>query len=80
MDIYIVVQEGVYRHGIFGVYTERDDAIALAKELAETDNDGYHTYEVIPFELDKRVPIDHGSWNYHTAVENERIFSARKEE
>ncbi len=44
--IYLVVQSGVYRHDIRGVYTSVGAAEAAAKRAAEEDSDSYHDYEV----------------------------------
>ncbi len=38
-NIFCVIQSGVYRHDIFGIYDEKEKAIAVADELAKTDGD-----------------------------------------
>jgi len=44
--VYLVVQQGVYRHDIRGVYTSLDAAKVAAKRAAVEDQDSYHDYEV----------------------------------
>ena len=51
MTLYVVFQEGVYRHACGGVYDTLDGAIAAADDMAAADSDDYHVYEVRPFEL-----------------------------
>ena len=51
MDIYIVIQEGVYRHDVFLTTAEEKKAINYADNLAETDGDDHHSYIVIKTEL-----------------------------
>jgi len=77
-NLYVVTQEGVYRHGIFGVFTDKNKAIALAYKLAETDSDDYHEYLVIPFKNDAEIKRSRGFMDSHKAKEQEAIFSARK--
>ncbi len=45
-SVYLVVQVGVYRHDIRGVYTSVEAAVAAAKRAATEDRDSYHDYEV----------------------------------
>jgi hypothetical protein len=44
--VYIVTQEGVYRHGIWGPYFLEWEARTVAQALAQEDVDGYHSYNV----------------------------------
>ena len=49
--VYIVIQNGVYRHKVGGAYTNVEDAEDRAKELASI-SDGYHFYSVEELQLD----------------------------
>lgn len=53
MKNYIVIQHGVYRHDIWGPYTE-EHAVSVSLTLAEKDVDDYHEYEV--HQLDGHLP------------------------
>lgn len=78
--LYIVIQEGVYRHSIFGVFSKREPAIRLARELAREDYDGWHSYTVIPFEKDVEVERSKAGWvSSPKAYEHKEIFTIRKE-
>lgn len=84
-DIFVVTQDGVYRHDIFGIFTDKDRAIELANELARTDGDNYHSYTVIPFVLDVEVKRKRITWyalpdGFHGAEGKEPIYSVRKGE
>ncbi len=57
MTIYIVIQEGIYRHDVKGIFTSLEQAKSRAVECGEDqEDDGYHTYCVCPAEID--TPID----------------------
>jgi hypothetical protein len=43
--IYLVAEQGVYRHRILGVYDTQEQAEARALEVASKE-DGYHSYGV----------------------------------
>ena len=55
-QIYIVIQEGVYRHDIKGAYFEQSDAIDRAIERIKQEEDDYHRYIVLKCVMGK--PID----------------------
>lgn len=55
MDVFLVIQKGVYRQGIFGVFDSEAAAKSLADNLYETDADHYHDYQVIQLPLN--VPL-----------------------
>lgn len=46
MTVFIVTQEGKYRHNILGVYTEERSARKRALQCAKLEVDGYHDYQV----------------------------------
>lgn len=52
--IYVVIQSGVYRHAVIGVFEELDDAIAAGHEAVQTERDHYHCAEVL------RCPVGGG--------------------
>lgn len=56
--VFIVTREGIYRHGVCGVWSDLKKAIECADHFARIDVDAYHTYEVRDFTLD--VNTEHG--------------------
>jgi len=53
-EVFVVVQEGVYRHDIHGPFTTFAEAVTMANEIARADNDNYHWYRV--YKLDGSPP------------------------
>jgi hypothetical protein len=53
--IYVVTVEGVYRHAILGVYDSLELAEARAKEGADGEKDGYHSFAVGSAELNAPI-------------------------
>jgi hypothetical protein len=53
--IWVVFQEGVYRHLCGGIFTTKSKAEAAALKLASQDRDSYHEWHVVPFEIDVMV-------------------------
>jgi len=53
--VYLVVQQGVYRHDIRGVYTTAEAATVAARRAAAEDRDDYHDYTVYETTLDQYV-------------------------
>ncbi len=52
MNLYAVFQEGVYRHACCGIFDSLEKATYEADSCAASvDDDGYHSYEVVPFVL-----------------------------
>ena len=76
--IYLVIKTSVYRHDIFGAYEELDDAKSLADELASTDVDNHHGYDVIPVPLDDHYEITKSSSGNGTE-EDVAVYSATKQ-
>jgi hypothetical protein len=58
MNLFAVFQEGVYRHGCFGIFEREEEAKLHADHLARTDGDDYHEYQVVPFTLGQRLERD----------------------
>jgi hypothetical protein len=54
MILYIVTEEGVYRHRIMGVYLLQQAAEVRAHKVC-SEEDGYHTYLVSKVECDEAV-------------------------
>lgn len=78
MKFYVIVQEGVYRHSIFGVYSKRELAISESERLASEDFDSYHDYMVYEFERDVTRPWAGAADFYRYANEADMIHSASK--
>jgi hypothetical protein len=53
MKLYIVIQVGIYRHGIAGVFDRGEVAIDTAMKMLGLESDSYHDYEVIECELNE---------------------------
>lgn len=43
---YFIYKLGVYGHGVWGIYTNKDKAIRHCRKAAYTDCDDYHTWAV----------------------------------
>ena len=56
MKVFAVFQEGVYRHECGGIFSTQEKAEACAKKLLIND-DSYHHYDIIPFEIDTETPF-----------------------
>jgi len=55
--IYLIVQEGVYRHSIFGAFEDPKAAKREANRIAQEDSDAYHEYVVLPIPLNSTVEL-----------------------
>jgi len=77
--IYLVIKTSVYRHDIFGAFDELEDAKSLADELASTDVDDYHGYDVIPVPLNNHFKITLNSTSGNETDEDVAIYSAAKQ-
>jgi len=77
--IYLVIKTSVYRHDIFGAYEELDDAKSLADELASTDVDNHHGYDVIPVPLNDHYEITKNTDKGNGTEEDVAVYSATKQ-
>lgn len=69
-EIYLIIKQGIYRHDIFGAYSDSKEAAAKAKSLATTDIDSYHNYVVQPILLDRPICFEvQDDWQGHKAKE-----------
>lgn len=55
--VYAVFRQAIYRHACAGIFSTLDGAISCADTMANDDGDDHHSYEVVPFELDKLPQI-----------------------
>lgn len=69
MTVYAVFREGIYRHECVGVFSSQDKAEDAARAAAALERDGYHQFQVHPFELDVA---------YNTAAEPDAVAEFRK--
>jgi hypothetical protein len=76
--IYLVIKTSVYRHDIFGAYQDLDDAKELADELARTDLDNHHGYDVVPVPLNDHYNISKNSTSGNETNEDIAVYSATK--
>ena len=63
MIMYAVFREGCYRHECGGIFSSLVKAEDAARKLIEWEKDSYHTYEVVPFEID--IVTDHDDDELH---------------
>jgi hypothetical protein len=61
VTIYAVFKQGVYRHECLGVFSSEAMARAAAESYAKGE-DGYHTFEVVPFTLDAACATEPHEW------------------
>lgn len=78
-SIYIVIKTSVYRHDIFGAYEVLEDAKTLADELANSDIDNHHGYDVIPVPLNSHFSIIQDSTSGNQAEDDVPVYSATKQ-
>lgn len=50
MKLFVVIQRGVYRHGIVGVFDDLELAISNAKRACKEESDNYHNFEIVALE------------------------------
>ena len=58
MTLYLLVQRGVDMQAIGGIFSDLATAKKVALDTAQADVDSYHTYELLPFELNTTRPFD----------------------
>lgn len=61
MNLFAVFREGVYRHECGGIFSTVDSAVEAAVALITGECDHYHSYVIVPFDLDVKVdqePVD----------------------
>ena len=71
METYFIQKRGVYFHGVFGIYFDKDEAISNCRELANNDTDDYHTWQVFKCESGHRYSGKYDGFE-------EIIFETRK--
>ncbi len=76
--VYLVIKTSVYRHDVFGAFDDLEDAKALADELAATDIDSHHGYDVIPVPHNDRYKVKLNSTSGNETDEDVAIYSAAK--
>lgn len=77
--IFLVFREGVYRHELCGVDSDRRQAEACADYFALSDTDDYHEYVVYETALDRRGEIGEVTYispNVEEAMEG--VYSVRR--
>lgn len=77
--IYIVIKTSVYRHDIFGAYEDLNDAKTLADQLASTDIDNHHSYDVLPIPLNDHYEITKNDNNGNSTDDDVAVYSATKQ-
>jgi len=76
MEVFAVFKKGKYYQGCAGIFPTQTRAIEVALQLAAEDEDDYHTWEVVPFELDTITTIltTHGT----QSLDHKPVFSTQK--
>jgi len=46
MDLFVIIKQGVYQHGIFGIFADEDTAVGKAKVAIANEPDDYHWADV----------------------------------
>lgn len=77
--IYLVIKTSVYRHDIFGAYEKIEDAKALADELADSDLDNHHGYDVVPVPFNDHYNISKSETSGNGTDQDIAIYSASKD-
>lgn len=77
MDIYLVMKVATYNHDIFGAFEKQSIAIEKAIQLSRTENDDYHSFEVVHLILDATKEIRIRDF-YGQYCEQNTIFSIKK--
>lgn len=49
--MYVIIKQGVYQHGVYGLFVEKSTAIEECRSLARADEDAYHRWVVYPIPL-----------------------------
>lgn len=57
---YIIVRNGIYQQGIFGIFSELEKAIEAGKEVLKREKDDYHHLIVHEFEENKLYDFQDG--------------------
>jgi hypothetical protein len=52
MNLFAVFKEGVYRHECGGIFGSKGLAVLAAEKLRDGESDDYHSYSIVPFNLD----------------------------
>lgn len=73
MKLFTVFKEGVFRHECAGIYDSIELATVAANTFCENDADGYHSWDVVEFELNKHTHIEGDC-----VIENNAIYTVRK--
>ena len=55
-SVFVVIQEGVYRHQVWGALPTESDAIDLATRLRDGEEDGYHDWLVVRYFVSATSP------------------------
>ena len=55
MKVYAIFKEGVYRHECGGIFSTLELAKESALVLLSGENDDYHTYSILTFELNAQT-------------------------
>ena len=53
-EVYVAIQQGVYRHAVIGAFTTLDAATAVGCEAVTAEDDHYHDVVVLACPLDGR--------------------------
>lgn len=78
--VYCVFVEGVYRHECLGVYAQADLVRDCAIKAAQADMDDYHSYTVVPFDLNVAMPkVSEDCFLSPIYQEQKEIFATKKD-
>lgn len=77
MEIFLVLKVGIYNHDIFGSFEKQSNAIEKAILLSKTENDNYHSFEVVHLTLDVTKEIRVRDF-YGQYCDQKTVFSIKK--
>ena len=56
--VFVIIQRGVYRHRIVGIYHDEGEAVACADRALGKEPDSYHSMEIIRVPIDQDVEVE----------------------
>ena len=78
MRVYTVFSVGNYRQQCVGIFSSEELAINAAKEFATLQHDNWHSFEVVPFDLDEKSSFESKSFGTGIIERLSPIFTTSK--
>lgn len=58
MKLWLVIQQGIHFKGIVGIYDTYEQANDTAQICANTDEDDWHTWDVVPYTMNMSTHME----------------------